>query len=77
MKLMSETLFTVSYFIILLLAPSKVLLQNYEGFEPRSHFKKKKFFLQVDRFISKDLNGGTCMRLIDDLVITEESRTML
>ena len=73
---MSETLFTVSYFILLLLAPSKVFLQNYERFEPRSRFKKKKFFLQVDRFISKDLNGGTCMRLIDDLVISEDSRTI-
>ena len=39
-------------------------------------FQKKKLFLQVDRFISKDLNGGTCMHLIDDLVITEESKTI-
>ena len=71
MKLMSETLFTVSYFTVLLLAPSKVFLQNCERFEPRSHFK-----FQVDRFISKDLNGWTCMRLIDVLVLTEESRTV-
>ena len=38
--------------------------------------QKEEIFLQVDRFISKDLNGGTCMRLIDDLVITEDSRTI-
>ena len=38
--------------------------------------QKEEIFLQVDRFISKDLNGGTCMHLIDDLVITEESRTI-
>ena len=32
-------------------------------------------FLQVARFISKDLNGWTCMRLVD-LVVTEGSRTI-
>ena len=32
-------------------------------------------FLQVARFISKDLNVWTCMRLVD-LVETEESRTI-
>ena len=65
-----------SFFYSFVTCTSKVFLQNYERFEPRSRFKKKKFFLQVDRFISKDLNGGTCMHLINDLVITEESRTI-
>ena len=65
-----------SFFYSFVTCTSKVFLQNYERFEPRGRFKKKKFFLQVDRFISKDLNGGTCMHLIDDLVITEESKTI-
>ena len=56
MKLMSDKLSTVSYFILLIFTPSKV-------------------FPQVDRFISKVLNGWTCNRLVD-LVVTEESRTV-
>ena len=47
-----------------------------KGLNKKESFQKKEIFLQVDRFISKDLNGGTCMRLLDDLVITEESRTI-